>query len=213
MKEFYETRKLYRDYTHYEKPLTFDQWSTLDHGYKAAVLFIQFFDEILLAWNKAKSYDGDELEAVETVNQYLVKNVDKIMEEPKRFKAAYIYRVAYNALYCICHDRVSDKDRREREVDPYVDKGDGTYLNITDFIPSSKAQHDLDEVEDDMLAKSKEFWDLVESVDKDADVIIKYIIGSRKDLTKRASRKKDAVLEKMRELLVQRPDLVECFMK
>ena len=90
MKEFYETRKLYRDYTHYEKPLTFDQWSSLDRGYKAAVLFIQFFDEILLAWNKAKSYDGDELEAVETVNQYLIKNVDKIMEEPKRFKAAYI---------------------------------------------------------------------------------------------------------------------------
>lgn len=213
MKEFYETRKLYRDYIHYEKPLTFDQWSSLDHGYKAAVLFIQFFDEILLAWNKAKSYDGDELEAVETVNQYLIKNVDKIMEEPKRFKPAYIYRVAYNALYCICHDRVSDKDRREREVDPYVDKGDGTYLNITDFIPSSKAQDDFEEVEDDRLAKSKEFWDLVESVDKDADVIIKYIIGSRKDLSKRASMKKDAVLEKMRELLLQRPDLVECFMK
>lgn len=213
MKEFYETRKLYRDYTHYEKPLTFDQWSSLDHGYKAAVLFIQFFDEILLAWNKAKSYDGDELEAVETVNQYLVKNVDKIMEEPKRFKAAYIYRVAYNCLYCVNHDRQIDKDRREREVDPYVDKGDGTYLNITDFIPSSKAQDDFDEVEDDRLAKSKEFWDLVESVDKDADVIIKYIIGSRKDLTKRASKKKDAVLEKMRELLVQRPDLVQCFMK
>ena len=213
MREFYETRKVYREYTHYQKPLSFEEWSSLQDCYKTAVLFIQYFDEILMAWNKAKSYDGDELEAVETVNQYLEKNVSKIVDDPKRFRPAYIYRIAYNCLYCICHDRQKDKDRREKEVDPYVDKGDGTYVNLTEFVPSASAQDDFEAVESDRVANSHKFWSLVEDVDVDAEVLIQYIIGSRKDLTKRASKKREEILSKMRQALLQHPEVVECFMK
>lgn len=42
MREFYETKKMYREYTQYRRPLSYDEWHVLPEGHKAAVLFVQF---------------------------------------------------------------------------------------------------------------------------------------------------------------------------
>lgn len=112
----YATRRLYKNYLGYTEPLTFVQWCALKHDDKAAALFVQYFEQISLAWYKTRSFYAQEEEAVETIMQYLMKNVSVIAENPKRFNASYIYQVAYNCLYCISHDRKCDKDRFEYET-------------------------------------------------------------------------------------------------
>lgn len=213
MREFYETKKMYREYTQYRRPLSYDEWHVLPEGHKAAVLFVQFFDQICLAWDKAKSYDGDEFEAIETVNQYLMKNVSKIDEDRKRFKPAYIYRVVYNACYCICHDRKRDKDRRELEVDPYVSTSEDSELNLMEFIPSAAAQKDFQEAENRTIPMSQKFWDLVESADVDAEVIVDYLLGSGEKPTKQVQGRKEEVLDKIKLTLMDHPEILECFMR
>ena len=77
--QFRETRKLYINYLQYTKPLSYVEWVALPEDHKAAALFVQYFDQIELAWYKAKSFFTSEEDGVYTVMQYLMKNVDKII--------------------------------------------------------------------------------------------------------------------------------------
>ena len=170
---FYDTRSNFRTFINYTKPLSYDQWMTLPEDHKAAALFVEFFNEIMLAWSKAQgTFRGDDEEAVETVIQYLIKNTAKIEDDSKRYRAPYIYKVAYNALYCIVHDRLRDKQRREYEVDPIVVSGDGQEVNIVDFIVRDNSAED-EYVNSITSTKFRGFWEAVESVDNAQDVVNK----------------------------------------
>lgn len=169
MNTFYETKKLFTDYIQYTKPLSYVQWLSLNDDHKAAALYVQFFNEIVLAWNKAKSYDGDDEEAVETVLQYLIKNVEIIKKNPDRFKASYIYRVAYNCLYCICHDRKCDKDRREFEIHAIQYSSDGEEFNLLDAFTRNN-----DTIEYAMDRDS--FWSIIENLDVDSKALVEAIM-------------------------------------
>lgn len=169
MNTFYETKKLFTDYIQYTKPLSYVQWLALNDDHKAAALYVQFFNEIILAWNKVKSYDGDDDEAVETVLQYLIKNTEIIKKNPDRFKASYIYRVAYNCLYCICHDRKCDKERREFEISAIQCDSQGDEFNLLDsFIrDSDSVEYEIDK---------HLFWAIIEDLDVDSKTLVDNII-------------------------------------
>lgn len=169
MNSFYDTKNLFKNYIQYNKPLSYDQWLALDDDHKAAALYVQFFDEIILAWNKAKSYDGDDEEAVETVLQYLIKNVNILKDQPKRFTARYIYRVAYNCLYCICHDRKCDKDRREFEVKAIQCDSEGKEYNLLDTFVSDKGTVDYE-------INRRVFWAIIENLDIDSAKLVDEIL-------------------------------------
>lgn len=115
---FCETYKLYKKYVPYSGNLTYNKWMRLDDRYKAAALFVHFYDTITLAWFKRKTAWSIEEEGVEVINQYLIKNVEKIKGNPKRFRPQYIYTVAVNCFYCICVDPSKNKDRYFNEVNP-----------------------------------------------------------------------------------------------
>lgn len=188
MNTFYETKKLFTDYIQYTKPLSYVQWLALNDDHKAAALYVQFFNEIILAWNKVKSYDGDDDEAVETVLQYLIKNTEIIKKNPDRFKASYIYRVAYNCLYCICHDRKCDKERREFEISAIQCDSQGDEFNLLDsFIrDSDSVEYEIDK---------HLFWAIIEDLDVDSKTLVDTIIKNGKLPTDLSVENKKVVAE------------------
>ena len=169
----YATRNLFREYLSLYKPLSYSEWLSLDDENKAAALYVRFFNEIVLAWMKAKSFYGSEEEGVETVLQYLCKNVPIIKNEPKRYNERYIYRVAYNCMYCICHDRKIDKDRFENETSNLVvNDEDDTVIDLFD-----KAVMD-DPIEPDMIRD--DFWSIIEDLGEDTCKVAEDLINGKK---------------------------------
>lgn len=189
---FAETRNIFRSYLEYSSPLSFEEWSQLAEDSKAAVLYVQFYEQITLAWYKAKSFYGDAEEGVETVIQYLMKNVPIIEEHPERFNANYIYRVSYNCLYCICHDRKCDKDRYEYECSNIVSSDDGD-LDLFDTVPNKESPEDI-------LLK-EEMHKMIYQLSEDDQIVIEHIMyNDTKKLPKRLQGKQDEILENLKPL-------------
>lgn len=189
MKAFYDTKQLYLEYTGYTKPLSYEEWNDYPSGLKAGLLYLQFYNEITLAWDKANTLDFIEAEeGVSTMLQYLEKNVSIIENNPKRFSPNYIYRVAYNCLYCICHDRKCDKDRLENETSGIVNY-DGEELNLFDTIADSHGS-----VENVLETDSFEsqFWSIIEDAGLPAEKVMRYLLSEDeadlRALTKRCKR-------------------------
>lgn len=205
---FHDTRVLFIQSLGYKEPLSFEDWKAQPDDLKAAFLFVQFYNEITLAWDKADSLDfGDDTEGVSTVFQYLQKQVSnsqyfqkedttkkataeyrrqhpdgfiikeerKIEEDPSKFSPAYIYRVAYNCLYCICgHDRKCDKERMTNETSTIM-MHDGEEFNVLDtFIDRKNC------VESVVASTSleKEFWSIIEDTGVSAEKVMRYLLSS-----------------------------------
>ena len=193
-REFYETRSLFRSYVEYDHPYSYDEWSNLLDEHKVAVLYCQFFDEIILAWYKTKSFYASEQEGVETICQYLMKNVPVIESDPKRFTNKYIYRVAYNCLYCISHDRIRDKLEYELKVSNIVSTSEGD-IDIFDTFISKNSEADYD-IDNRLI--EYEFWKTIDE-DDDTRLMADYILTG-KGISWRSKRRK-AAIEKLREKL------------
>ena len=198
-REFYETRKLFIPYVNYKYPLTYDEWLSLSEDKKAAHLYCQFFSQIVSAWYKAKSFYADEQEGVETVLQYIIKNVPKIEEDYRRFSAPYMYRMSYNCLYCISHDRLRDKWRYENEVSNNQISSDGKEIDLFDFC----ASYDTYRIEDDETEHELQnwFWRVVESCDKRAKTLAEDLCDGKKVL-KTLCKRDNKIVEKIRKNLV-----------
>lgn len=154
---FAETKNLFQSYTGYVKPLTYDEWLAVADDAKAAVLYVQFYDEITLAWYKVRSLYTPEERGVEEMCHYLIKNVPVIAKDPKRFNSRYLYRVAYNCLYCICHDIKVDKERFALERSNIVQVGDDEVDLFDAYAQSGTIEHTL---------ATEAFWRVVESIGK-----------------------------------------------
>ena len=74
---FYETYSLYRNALKFDKskPYTYETWSRLDPSYKCAALYCNFFEQITLAWYKVATTWNSDVDGVEEVHKYLLKNV------------------------------------------------------------------------------------------------------------------------------------------
>lgn len=183
-REFYEARKMFRDYTGFEDPLSYEQWMSRPQEHKAAILYVQYFDQILLAWYKTKSFYASEEEGVETALQYLLKNVPIIESNPKRFNEKYIYRVSYNCLYCISHDRKCDRERFELEMSNVVASGEDEF-DLFDTVASSNVV----DYDDEAIEIKQWFWETIEDLGQDAYSVAKQIIDGGK-LPKGVTRKR-----------------------
>ena len=190
---FYETRNLFRSYTGYTRPLSYNDWLLVADSDKAAVLYVQFFDEITLAWNKTKSFYALEEDAVSTVLQYLSKNVPILVNDPKRFTSAYIYRVAYNCLYCISHDIKRDRERYENETSNIVICGE----DVHDLFDTVMCNDD----EVDVRAVRSEFWRVIETMGPETEKVINHILNGE-SLGKVSKRNKSYESDPLRDVSV-----------
>lgn len=197
MGAFKDTRNMFIDHIGYIRPLTYQEWlNAVPYEDKAAVLFVQFYDQITLAWAKTKSFFVLEEDGVSCVLDYLSrKNVDAIIEEEARFSPAYIYRVAFNCLYCISHDIQRDIDRWRFEMSNIVKYGDDE-LDLFDQVITEDTTHEE--------STREEFWRVVEGADatsKESKETMKVVYnilngtGLRKN-TLRESTKRDAEIAK-----------------
>ena len=196
-REFHETRKLFANYIGYTDPLTYQEWMVVPEEKKIAYLFCQFFNEIELAWYKSKSFYACEQEGVETVIQYLHKNIPRIMDKPSRFSSPYIYRVAYNCLYCISHDRKCDRDRYEKESSNIV-VTDGRELNIYDFIRGSEFDMEFD----DRVLQAW-FWKTIEDCGSDALMTAARLMDGGRRTKGITPTKEQELIEKLQEVLAK----------
>lgn len=145
MSQFRATRNLYMECLHdFQFPLTYDAWANAEADYKAVLLFVNFFDQIELAWyNERYSYGpARDDDAVSEVMQYLMKNVAKIEADPKRFTARYIYRVAANCISCVGASQV-EINRNTLEVCNEVTSDDGSVVNLYDLEPSRDESYEV----------------------------------------------------------------------
>lgn len=199
MNPFSEARRMFANYIGYTGPMSFEEWMKVDSDKKAAVLFVQFFDQITLAWYKTKSFYTAEEDGVSTMMQYLIKNVPIIEEHPERFRPGYIYQVAYNCLYCICHDLKKDRERFELEVSNVCMVGDDE-VDLFDTVC------DADLIDTLMLKDS--FWAAIEELDLSSDMMefVYSLASSNKPV--RMSKEKQAVVDKLKIVLAPFLDTV-----
>lgn len=168
MNAFSETKNLFIAHVQYTGPVSYSEWLEFPDDHKAAVLFIQFFDQITLAWYKTKSFFVLEEDGVSIVLQYLSKNVPILKDNPKRFTPAYIYKVAYNCLYCISHDIKRDIERFENEVSNIVGCGDNQ-LDLFDTVCSPRdLYHEVCKAD---------FWDIIESSSLETKKVINHLLN------------------------------------
>ena len=222
---FADTRNAFRECIGYSEPLTFDEWAKIPRHLKSAFLYVQFYNQITLAWDKANTLKFIEDEdGVSTICQYLEKNVPIIESQPKRFTPAYIYKVAYNCLYCICHDRLCDKERLSNETSSIVIT-DGKELCLFDSLSdgrgSAEDQLNLAELE-------SEFWSVIENIGMPAEKVMRYLSsGNLSDLKKLSKNSKrynedplrdvqvsidqmESILEELRNMFLDMPADSEC---
>lgn len=193
-REFYEARRLFINHINYTDPYSYEEWVALPDDHKTVALYIQYFNEIILAWYKTKSFYASEEEGVETVLQYLHKNVPILEENKKKFNERYIYRVAYNCLYCISHDRLIDEARWELETSNICPTSDGE-INMFDLIEDNDASSEFDLSDRAIRAK---FWEIVDS-DPDMAALVNNILNGEK-LGFRGKRK-EAAMENLKAKL------------
>ncbi len=183
---FYETRDCFRTLTQFEGQLSYDEWINSPRDHKAALLFVNFFSKMIQAWDKANRFDyipGED--GVSIVCQYLEKNVPKIEEEPNKFSEAYIYKVAYNCMYCICHDLKSVQDRWDNETSNVV-AYQGEELNLFDTCADNRGS-----AEDSAFytEEQKKFWELVEGSDPKCQKVIDYLLSNDPKMLKKLSKR------------------------
>lgn len=208
-REFYETRNLFRSYIDYTQPLSYEEWVNCPDDFKAAVLYCQFFNEITLAWYKLASVYSTGSDGVDEVLQYLSKNVPLIVEDRRRFSPAYIYKIVYNCLYCLCRDPNRYKKIYENECSNIQHYGE----DEVDLFDTYDVHVDAIEAHNVDYIRSK-IWQIVESLGDDAVLVVAKILGdsvdwrteSSKKITKRDFNKISAdreveVIDKLREML------------
>lgn len=217
MAAFYETRNAFREQLiSADDILSYEDWLTKSTGEKVARLFLQFFEQITLAWDKANQFDFiDSEEGVEIVLQYLEKQVcDRyikghpkkkvsekffnahpdmceekrlIDEDRTKFSPAYIYKISYNCMYCICHDRKIDKDRWDNETTAIKLNSSGEEYNVLDDVSSGTAEEFYSKKEFE-----SQFWEVIEDTGLCAEKAMRYLLsGDVADLKKLNCRNKN----------------------
>ena len=194
---FYETRNLFISYTSYVKPLTFEQWRAVPEDQKAAVLFVRFFEQVCMAYNKANKTVIAAEDAVSIVLQYLEKNVQKILDQPNRFTPAYIYRVAYNCIYCLLEGEKLQK--RLAETSDTITSEDGEFSLVDTLGIGSQSAED----EYEKKSVMDRIWAIIEDSGLESEKVANYLLsGDLKDLKKVSKNSKNYANDPLRDVEV-----------
>ena len=156
--QFQEAKDRFTEATYFVKyPITWDVWMTIDDELKCAALYVNFYEQIIFAWQNCRTYFLEDEECISIIMQYLMKNVEKIKAEPKRYTQGYIYTVAFRCLQGI---RRVDGTKRYYDTyqSRYIDTEDGeldlldTLVDVTDCFKTMRMQRTIMGMDDDMKA-------------------------------------------------------------
>lgn len=178
---FSATRKMFSECIGYKKSMSYDDWVNLPEDYKAAALFVHFYDQITLAWFSIVKVYGSfaDQDGVDIVLQYLMKNVEIINNDPKRFTPAYLYTISYNCINSMCNGSSRLKKIADNECVASCILGYGE--NDADIFDTVSGDLDCNDAERDRQRKA--FWDLIESKGKETIVVVAELLGDKLDWT------------------------------
>lgn len=193
--EFKEAKERYESAIGKKAPITFDEWFSLPDSHKAAALFINFYNQITLAWTKAKADFTEDEDGLSIVMQYLMKNVPIIESNPNKYSESYIYKVSYNCMSCL--RRVKSEIARDKEcvsewfmVDSPLGNGVKDCISTFDLIG-------MDELADKLHLAADLLYDLYGELDAEEKSVINNILkGTR--VTKKAKERESEIYTTLR---------------
>lgn len=169
MDQFKEAFVRFKDFSGYSEPMSWEDWiSVRDQDTQVAILYCQFFNEITLAWYKAKADFVPDEDGLSCVLQYLTKNVPLIVAEENKFNPAYIYRVAYNCMDCLRYVQ-RDINRHNTETTNVV-LYEGEELDLCDLAPHRDMSYE------DRQDKDK-FWAVIAALGPEAEKVVNYLVN------------------------------------
>ena len=183
--QFKEALNRFRQIAGYTRPMTWEEWTALsDTDTMTAALYCQFYDQITLAWYKARADFVADEDGLSCVLQYLIKNVPLIQAEEAKFTPAYIYRVAYNCMDCLRYIQ-RDINRSNTETTNVV-VFDGEELDLCDLVPHEDISY---EASQDKAA----FWSIIASMGPEAEKVVNFLVNgeSLRRVSKRVKTRDD----------------------
>lgn len=213
--QFFQTRKMFREYlSGYPEKVDYNTWLAADNDSKASLLYVTFYQEVTLAWYNAivspKIVYISQEDGVSTVLQYLMKNVDKIAQDPERYSSQYIYRVCYNCLLSLWRTRGTENMRCACEVSPeYVVEPEGTRLahnwkagqpiNLWDLFPSDD--------EDLETQQTKEaIWNIIRHMGPKAEKVVNHLINPDDTLHRVSSKSTERANDRLADVSVSKSE-------
>ena len=194
---FREAKKRYIAAIGAEPPYSYAQWLALPDKHKAIALYVNFYDQVTLAWTKAKAEFVDDEDAVSIVLQYLMTNVPLIVNDPKKYKESYIYRVAYNCMGCLRRVQ-SEQSRYANTVPQYKSVGiDNEEVDIFDTIADTNCPK--------LHAIADLLFSVYDDLDSDTKKVIRCIIEN-KAITGRAKTKEAEIYHQLRKIFANYAD-------
>lgn len=190
---FYDTRIYFRECLGIIEDVSYRGWMQLSYDDKLPVLYLQFFDQIILAWNRIKTEYSDDSECVSYVLQYLMKNVRYIMNDEARYTAEYMYTVAYNCLFSKCRTRKIDHQRNSIEVPEYIQDD----LSWFDICADSRSVEGMEE--------AASIWKLLDDQDADTMTVVMHLINKDRgnhDYQAISLQRKREIMRNLKKLLV-----------
>ena len=195
--EFYETKMRFTEAIGMTAPISYAQWLALPDTLKAAGLYVNFYEQISLAWSKAKAEFIDDEDGVSTLMQYLMKNVDIIKKNPKKYTPNYVYTVAYNSMGSLRRLK-GEQNRYNYTASHYVQNDKGEDLDLFDALVG-------DEIESIIHKVADVLFDAYSDLDNDTKLIIQNILYNRK-LTQKAQKRESEIYHNLRNLFAEYAD-------
>ncbi len=180
---------------------TYGEWMLIPDNLKSVALYVQFYDEVNLAWIKTHKPFMEEETAISTLLQYLVKNVEIIKSDYKRYTSNYIYKVAFNAFYPL--------GRIKRDIDEWVHRDSSYEFNLELFFQYEEYDNDnfyysepftLSKFfkEDTYFSDGiNQIWEIIESCSEIEKKVMESLIGGKK-LGKRLDSKSSEIIAELR---------------
>ena len=195
MKEFEFAKNRFEEATtavaDIEYPITYDVWMTIPDNYKAAALYVQFYEQITLAWTKARSEFTEDGDGVSTCMQYLIKNVPIIMVDSKKFSPAYIYKIAYNCMGCL-RRVIREQERYANTVSQYAYVGD----NELDFFESILCEDVF--INTNKKKAAVEIGKIIITMDSDLQKMVDHLLNGTK-LSKKVAAHEEELMDTLRK--------------
>ena len=178
---FISTKQMFVEYlTGYSFPISFETWLASDEEEKAALLFVNFYDQIVLAFSRSNAAYVLSEDAVSTILMVLTKNatiLQTVENGEKRFTPNYFYTVAWGAFYSLVRS-IANKSRDEHEICNEIENSDSDVsINLFDFAPS----HD-DTCE--MRQAKEAVWDIIAHMGPKAEKVVNHLINPKDTLHK-----------------------------
>lgn len=177
-----------------EPSKTYEEWSVLPKESRAAMLYLTFYNEIMTAWNKTKSFYTPEEDGVSCVLQYLTKNEPLIMQDKNKFSSRYVYRIAFNCLYCICHDIIKDRKRYELETSNIVSSGEDEINLFDDYCGGVQFDYERE-------VSKRQLWAVIEVLGPEGAKVVDHLINGG-SLKRTAKNSKDYKNDTLRDVAV-----------